>query len=198
MIMMTMIVVIVVCSKTQSLCQSSSIIINHSQLSSIIINHGNYHTVIFHITNNIFSSPIYPQSLFHFISQQYVQDLIRKNSDDVCELILLNGGHVYVCGDVSMAADVSKTLLNLLQEFAALSQVEAQELIATLRVCIQDRDTSRTVAISNLVIYIGLQKVVSIQCFLKVCIELYRKSTQKRKRAYVCFFWLFSLRRALV
>ena len=68
------------------------------------------------------------------ISQQYVQDLIRKNSEQVCELILLNGGHIYVCGDVSMASDVSKTLLNVLQDFAALSQVEAQELIAMLRV----------------------------------------------------------------
>ena len=68
------------------------------------------------------------------ISQQYVQDLIRKNSEQVCELVLLNGGHIYVCGDVSMASDVSKTLFKLFQDFAALSQVEAQELIAMLRV----------------------------------------------------------------
>ena len=66
--------------------------------------------------------------------QRYVQDVIRQNSEQVCELILLNGGHIYVCGDVSMASDVSKTLLNLFQEFAALSQIEAQELIAMLRV----------------------------------------------------------------
>ena len=66
--------------------------------------------------------------------QKYVQDIIRQNSEQVCELILLNGGHIYVCGDVSMASDVSKTLLNLFQEFAALSQVEAQELMAMLRV----------------------------------------------------------------
>ena len=66
--------------------------------------------------------------------QQYVQDLLKLNYEHVCELILLNGGHIYVCGDVSMAADVSKTLLNLFQEFAALSEVEAQELMAMLRV----------------------------------------------------------------
>ena len=63
-----------------------------------------------------------------------MQDLVRKYSEHVCELILLNGGHVYVCGDVSMASDVSKTLLNLFQDFAALSEVEAQELISILRV----------------------------------------------------------------
>eukprot|EP00795_Rhopilema_esculentum_P015606 gene15605-6882_t len=65
--------------------------------------------------------------------KQYVQDLLKKNYEQICELILLNGGHIFVCGDVSMASDVSNTLLNLLQEFAALSQVEAQELMAQLR-----------------------------------------------------------------
>ena len=63
-----------------------------------------------------------------------MQDLLKKNYEQICELILLNGGHIFVCGDVSMASDVSNTLLNFLQEFAALSQVEAQELMAQLRV----------------------------------------------------------------
>ena len=72
--------------------------------------------------------------LYSLIFQQYVQDLLKANSEDVCEMILLNGGHIYVCGDVSMANDVAKTMLNLLQEFAALSQVEAQECMSQLRV----------------------------------------------------------------
>ena len=64
----------------------------------------------------------------------YVQDLIKEHSDYVCETLLLDRGHIYVCGDVSMASDVCKMIQNLLQEYAALSQQEAQECIDKLRV----------------------------------------------------------------
>lgn len=47
--------------------------------------------------------------LLHYL-QQYVQDLIKEKSSDICDLILNDNGHVYVCGGAAMAEDVSKTL----------------------------------------------------------------------------------------
>ncbi len=70
---------------------------------------------------------------FHFL-QCYVQDLLKSDSESVCETIMLNGGHIYVCGDVSMASDVSNTLQTMLQEYAALSIIEATSFISKLRV----------------------------------------------------------------
>ena len=72
----------------------------------------------------------------YFILQCYVQDLLKQNSESVCDALLWNDGHIYVCGDVSMASDVCKMLQNLLQDVAALSQIESQDYISQLRVCI--------------------------------------------------------------
>lgn len=43
----------------------------------------------------------------------YVQDKLVEDSDDVYRLIMLDGAHVYVCGDVAMADGVYKTLANI-------------------------------------------------------------------------------------
>ncbi len=42
-------------------------------------------------------------------------------------------GHVYVCGDISMAADVSRTLQSIFEENAAMSNEEARCLIESLK-----------------------------------------------------------------
>ena len=42
--------------------------------------------------------------------QQYVQDLLREDSSNICDLILNDNAHLYVCGGAAMADDVSKTL----------------------------------------------------------------------------------------
>lgn len=42
--------------------------------------------------------------------QTYVQDLANKEADSIYDLIVKQGGHVYVCGDVTMAEHVYQTL----------------------------------------------------------------------------------------
>ncbi|KAJ7387218.1 hypothetical protein OS493_004190 [Desmophyllum pertusum] len=63
--------------------------------------------------------------------KRYVQDMLKLEAFDVCEKLLTQQGHFYVCGDVSMAEDVCRTLQTLLQEYAAMSQQEAQETPTT-------------------------------------------------------------------
>ena len=42
--------------------------------------------------------------------KQYVQDLLRKDSADLCDLILNRHAHVYVCGAAAMAKGVYETI----------------------------------------------------------------------------------------
>lgn len=46
----------------------------------------------------------------------YVQDKLMENNQDICKLIMADGAHVYVCGDVAMADGVYKTLAKILTE----------------------------------------------------------------------------------
>ena len=45
-----------------------------------------------------------------FLCQTYVQHLLKKNADSIVHQLMEERGHFYVCGDISMAADVSRTL----------------------------------------------------------------------------------------
>ena len=42
--------------------------------------------------------------------QTYVQHLLKKNAETVVKQLIEERGHFYVCGDISMAADVCRTL----------------------------------------------------------------------------------------
>lgn len=61
--------------------------------------------------------------------KKYVQDVMKEEAFDICEQLLSQKAHFYVCGDVKMADGVCKTLQALLQEYAAMSHQEAQETI---------------------------------------------------------------------
>ena len=52
----------------------------------------------------------------------------------VYQTICKNKGHFYVCGDVSMAADVGSRLEVLIAEQGKMSQREAQEYVAKMKV----------------------------------------------------------------
>lgn len=56
--------------------------------------------------------------MFYLIlfQQRYVQDFLVQNSQLVYSHLIERKGHFYVCGDVSMAEDVCRTLKLLLQE----------------------------------------------------------------------------------
>lgn len=45
--------------------------------------------------------------------KMYVQDKLLEDGDDIYKLIMQDGAHVYVCGDVAMADGVYKTLANI-------------------------------------------------------------------------------------
>lgn len=42
--------------------------------------------------------------------QTYVQDLLEQEFDSLYEMIVVESGHVYVCGDVTMAQHVYQTI----------------------------------------------------------------------------------------
>lgn len=66
--------------------------------------------------------------------QTYVQHMVAKNGESVCDKLMKQGGHIYVCGDVAMAADVNTTICESLQERMGYSKEQARECIKKLRV----------------------------------------------------------------
>ena len=68
-----------------------------------------------------------------------MQHLLKKNGSYLCDV--MNEGHVYVCGDVTMAAEVQKTLEDILQKHNIISQIEASEQVLKLRVGDDCRET---------------------------------------------------------
>ena len=52
--------------------------------------------------------------------QQYVQDLMREDSSNICDLIINSNAHVYVCGAAAMAERVNNTLQVLIIQLLLL------------------------------------------------------------------------------
>ncbi len=81
--------------------------------------------------------------LFHwflyicYIFQTYVQDLLRKHSAEVFELIDKLKGHFYVCGDVQMAAEVGETLEGIIANEGQMSDNKAKAYMSNLRVSLK-------------------------------------------------------------
>ncbi|CAG5122629.1 unnamed protein product, partial [Candidula unifasciata] len=67
------------------------------------------------------------------VPKVYVQDILLSNGALVYDLIVKKGGHFYVCGDVSMAHDVTRTLEVVLQEQGQISPEEASKFVTKLR-----------------------------------------------------------------
>jgi NADPH-ferrihemoprotein reductase len=65
-------------------------------------------------------------------SKVYVQHLIKEDSRSVAKLIV-EGAHLYVCGDgAAMAKDVHATLLTLLRDEMGLSEAQAAEELSAM------------------------------------------------------------------
>eukprot|EP01012_Entosiphon_sulcatum_P036178 TRINITY_DN4605_c0_g1_i1.p1 TRINITY_DN4605_c0_g1~~TRINITY_DN4605_c0_g1_i1.p1 ORF type:complete len:500 (-),score=63.06 TRINITY_DN4605_c0_g1_i1:450-1898(-) len=63
----------------------------------------------------------------------YVQDRLMEASIHICHLMLFNQAYLFVCGDAqSMARDVNRVLLDMLEEVEHLSRDEAKEVLAFL------------------------------------------------------------------
>jgi hypothetical protein len=67
------------------------------------------------------------------LQKTYVQHLLKENADSIVQQLIEERGHFYVCGDVSMAADVGRTLQNIFEENAAMSSDEARQLIESMK-----------------------------------------------------------------
>uniref|UniRef100_A0A8C5WNX6 nitric-oxide synthase (NADPH) n=1 Tax=Laticauda laticaudata TaxID=8630 RepID=A0A8C5WNX6_LATLA len=67
--------------------------------------------------------------------KKYVQDILQEQlASSVYKALKEKGGHVYVCGDVTMAGDVLKTIQSIVQEQGKLSAEEGIAFISKLRV----------------------------------------------------------------
>jgi hypothetical protein len=72
-----------------------------------------------------------------------VQDVLQEQlAEPVYRALKEQGGHIYVCGDVTMAADVLKAIQRIMTQQGKLSEEDAGLFISRLRV--SDRPASQT------------------------------------------------------
>jgi sulfite reductase alpha subunit-like flavoprotein len=69
-----------------------------------------------------------------YLPQTYVQDLLVNRGQEVFNDIVIRKGHLYVCGDVSMAADIRKTLEKIIETFGEMSEEMAKKYVIVMRV----------------------------------------------------------------
>ncbi|XP_030402448.1 nitric oxide synthase, endothelial isoform X2 [Gopherus evgoodei] len=68
------------------------------------------------------------------VPKAYVQDILRTQlADDVYQVLCQRGGHLYVCGDVTMATGVLQTVQQILAQEGGMTLAEAGDLISELR-----------------------------------------------------------------
>lgn len=63
-----------------------------------------------------------------------MQDILFNNAANTYEAVVKRGGHFYVCGDVSMANDVTKTLQQILALYGGMQPEEAKNFVLKLKV----------------------------------------------------------------
>ncbi|KAI8499619.1 Nitric oxide synthase, brain [Branchiostoma belcheri] len=67
-------------------------------------------------------------------NKTYVQDILRERIPrKVLDLVLREGGHVYVCGDVTMATDVCETVQRILVKHGGMSAARAEDFINNMK-----------------------------------------------------------------
>ncbi|XP_053872816.1 nitric oxide synthase, endothelial [Malaclemys terrapin pileata] len=68
------------------------------------------------------------------VPKAYVQDILRTQLvGDVYQVLCQRGGHLYVCGDVTMATGVLQTVQQILAQEGGMTLAEAGDLISELR-----------------------------------------------------------------
>ncbi len=78
---------------------------------------------------------VFSSFFFNSSSQKYVQDVLREQlSETVYKYLREEGGHIYVCGDVTMAGDVLKTVQQIFKLHGNMSLEDAGFYISKLRV----------------------------------------------------------------
>jgi sulfite reductase alpha subunit-like flavoprotein len=82
--------------------------------------------------------------------KQYVQDQLKQEANYVIQKLLRESGHLYVCGDVSMAADVTKTVEGVFREQAGMSEDEARSFVEKMRVTLCIPQLKCTCSLANM------------------------------------------------
>ena len=77
----------------------------------------------------------YPSLKLYFLFQTYVQDLMKTQKTSVYNVLVEEKGHVYVCGDVTMAADVMNKICDIISELSNVSETKAREVVKQIKVC---------------------------------------------------------------
>lgn len=68
-------------------------------------------------------------------SQTYVQDLLKGQlAHKVWEVLGQQGGHMYICGDVTMATGVKQAIQQILVQEGNMTLMEAADMISELQV----------------------------------------------------------------
>ena len=65
---------------------------------------------------------------------KYVQDILKDNFEKFGDLIMNQKAHVYICGDAkNMAKDVNEALIEVIEKFKNISNMEARGIMVKLR-----------------------------------------------------------------
>lgn len=60
--------------------------------------------------------------------------MIRREKENIAKQIMEEGGHIYVCGDCTMAEEVYQTLKSVVQDRGQLNDNEVENYMLSLRV----------------------------------------------------------------
>jgi len=64
---------------------------------------------------------------------QYVQHVLQKNGQALAQKILSEDAMIFVCGSNAMAKDVNEAIIKTLHQHSELSETEAKEKVADMR-----------------------------------------------------------------
>lgn len=70
------------------------------------------------------------------INQKYVQALLEDEGAEMTRLLVEENAHFYVCGDCTMANDVEQKLEKIIEKHGDMTEEDAKEFVAVLRVII--------------------------------------------------------------
>ena len=65
---------------------------------------------------------------------KYVQHVLQENGKHLAQKILEKDSMIFVCGSNSMAKDVNETIIKALHQHSELTEAEAKEKIAEMRI----------------------------------------------------------------
>uniref|UniRef100_A0A1B0CIF3 nitric-oxide synthase (NADPH) n=1 Tax=Lutzomyia longipalpis TaxID=7200 RepID=A0A1B0CIF3_LUTLO len=77
------------------------------------------------------------------VPKTYVQDIALKEADSIYQLLVVEQGHVYVCGDVTMAEHVYQTLRTMLTRFVDITTPPSRQILTLLATYCKDAEDKK-------------------------------------------------------